>query len=222
MNFFGHVVVAGWFERDPGYLLGSMLPDFASMSGTRLGTVPVAAVAAGVALHHRTDDAFHTAPAFLHLMTLAREELEARGVAWGTARAVAHVGSELLLDGVLLERHPSAPYVDALEAAAELTRARHLDAAFRDQGVGFAALLRRLQDAGPPHAYREPARVSEFLERALGRRPRLCFADGDRARVAEVLAGLRPEVERQADPLLAHLRQHELLRPDDARATTAP
>ena len=75
MNFFGHAVVAGWFEGDPRYVLGSMLPDFASMSGTRLNPVEQPEVAAGVALHHRTDDAFHGAPSFLHLMTFARERL---------------------------------------------------------------------------------------------------------------------------------------------------
>ena len=38
MNFFGHAVVAGWFESEPHFVLGSMLPDFVTMSGTRLNT----------------------------------------------------------------------------------------------------------------------------------------------------------------------------------------
>jgi hypothetical protein len=222
MNFFGHAVVAEWFEGGPRYLLGSMLPDFASMSGTRLNPVTEPQVAAGVALHHRTDDAFHRAPSFLHLMAFARERLEAREVGWGTARAVAHVGSELLLDGVLLEHHHTAPYLDALDAAAALTRDQALGHAFRDSGAGFATLLQRLRDAGPPLAYQDPARVADFLERALSRRPRLRFQPGDKARVVDVLVALRPEVAQHAAPLLAHLRQHELLQPDSARATTAP
>jgi hypothetical protein len=221
MNFFGHAVVAGWFEREPRFVLGSMLPDFATMSGTRLSTVTEARVAEGVALHHRTDDAFHAAPTFLLLSGIAREALEQREVGWGTARAVAHVGTELLLDGVLLTRHASEPYVEALEAAHAIAQHDPLVFGFRDQGVGFELLLRRLRDAGPPHAYREPVRVAEFLERALSRRPRLCFQPGERARVAEVLETLAPEVERQADTLMAHLQQHELLRPDRSHATTA-
>lgn len=222
MNFFGHVVVARWFEDDPRYVLGSMLPDFASMSGTRLGSVTQPQVAAGVALHHRTDDAFHAAPSFLHLMRLAREALEAQGVAWGTARAVAHVGSELLLDGVLLTQHPAEPYVGALHAAEMLTREHQLGESFRDQGAGFKELLARLRDVGPPLAYQDPQQVALFLERALARRPRLCFQPDDRERVAEVLTALQPEVEEHTPLLLEHLRRHELLQPSSARGTTPP
>jgi len=221
LNFFGHAVVAGWFESEPRFVLGSMLPDFATMSGTRLAGVGDGRVAAGVALHLRTDDAFHSAPRFLALSAIAREALEQRAVGWGTARAVAHVGTELLLDGVLLTRHASEPYVDALEAAHALGQADAAAFAFRDQGAGFPVLLQRLREAGPPHAYREPERVAEFLERALSRRPRLCFQPGERELVAQVLHELAPHVEAGASELMTHLRQHELLQPDPSHATTA-
>lgn len=222
MNFFGHVVVAGWFEDDPRYLFGSMLPDFASMSGTRLAHVGDTRVAAGVALHHRTDDAFHSAPAFVRLMAVAREELERRAVGWGTARAVAHVGTELLLDGALLQRHAAAPYLAALETAHALTRDASFGESFRDRGEGFRPLLARLREAGPPHAYESTDKVTGFLERALHRRPRLRFGPGDAQKVNEVLSLLHPEVQRETDGLMQHLRAHELLRPDGRRATTAP
>lgn len=221
MNFFGHAVVAGWFESEPHYVLGSMLPDFATMSGTRLAGVADARVAAGVALHMRTDDAFHSAPAFLALCAFAQQALDAREVGWGTARAVAHVGTELLLDGVLLTRHASEAYVDALEAAHALAANDPQAITFRDQGAGFSVLLSRLRDAGPPHAYQQPERVTDFLERALASRPRLCFQPGDRERVAEAMHLLAPEVERHATDLMNHLRQHELLRADPSHATTA-
>lgn len=221
MNFFGHAVVAGWFEREPHFVLGSMLPDFATMSGTRLSGVADPRVAAGVALHLRTDDAFHSAPAFLTLCAVAQEALDQRDVGWGTARAVAHVGTELLLDGVLLTRHASEPYVGALDAAHALSESDPHAITFRDQGQGFARLLARLRETGPPHAYQQPERVAEFLERALALRPRLCFQPGDRARVTEVLQLLAPEVQRHSDDLMNHLRQHELLRADPSHATTA-
>lgn len=222
MNFFGHAVVAGWFEADPRYVLGSMLPDFASMSGTRLGDVADPRVAAGVALHHRTDDAFHSAPVFLDLMAHVNASLASTDVGWGTARAVAHVGSELLLDGVYLARHATAPYVRALDVAHGLAAEQNLGAAFRDGGEGFERVLARLRDAGPPHAYRDPTRVAEFLDRALARRPRLRFQLGDRPHVIRALERLQPVVTERADELLAYLRAHELLRIDTLRDTTGP
>jgi hypothetical protein len=35
MNFFGHAKVALWRGDAAGFVLGAMLPDFASMAGTR-------------------------------------------------------------------------------------------------------------------------------------------------------------------------------------------
>lgn len=221
MNFFGHAVVAGWFEREPHYVLGSMLPDFATMSGTRLASVSDPRVAAGVTLHLRTDDVFHASPTFLALQAVAHQALDAQGVGWGTARAVAHVGTELLLDGVLLSRHASEPYVEALDAAHALTDQDPRAIAWKDEGAGFAVLLARLRDAGPPLAYQQPERVAEFLERALARRPRLCFQEGDRERVAEVLHGLAPEVEARTSELMTQLQQHDLLQALPSQATTA-
>jgi hypothetical protein len=221
VNFFGHAVVASWFESEPHYVLGSMLPDFATMSGTRLAGVTDPRVAAGVALHLRTDDAFHSAPTFLALQAIAHRALDERAVGWGTTRAVAHVGTELLLDGVLLARHASLPYLGALDAAHTLAVEDAQAIAWKDQGAGFAVLLARLREAGPPLAYQQPERVAEFLERALARRPRLCFQDGDRERVAEVMHVLAPEVEARAGELMAHLAQHELLQATPSHATTA-
>src|SRR5690606_31275930 len=51
MNFFGHACVAARVDSDPRVLLGAMLPDFASMSRTRLAGSEDPAVAAGIALH---------------------------------------------------------------------------------------------------------------------------------------------------------------------------
>ncbi len=209
MNFFGHCVVSGWYRENASYALGSMLPDFATMSGTRLGEVNEPDVAAGVALHLRTDDVFHSAPQFLTLCGESRVALEAAEVGWGTARAVAHVGSELLLDGVLLERHSADPYLAAIERAQHLREHAHDEtrAWFRDEGRGFEGLLGKLGAAGPPHAYRSPERVAEFLERALSRRKRLCFQPGDRERVSAVMETLLPRVAELATALMTHLRE---------------
>ena len=46
MNFFGHALAASWRSREPGFALGSMLPDFASMCGMRLDGASDAVTAA--------------------------------------------------------------------------------------------------------------------------------------------------------------------------------
>ena len=81
-----------------------MLPDFATMSGARLAEAhDDAGVTLGIALHHRTDGAFHHLPPVLALMRELDDRLERAGCARGPRRAVAHIGVELLLDGVLVE-----------------------------------------------------------------------------------------------------------------------
>ena len=80
-----------------------MLPDFATMVRARLADAEDPEVAAGIAHHHATDAAFHGMPAVLGLMRELDERLAALGCARGPRRAVAHIGVELLLDGVLVE-----------------------------------------------------------------------------------------------------------------------
>jgi hypothetical protein len=98
LNFFGHAVVAGWQDIRASHLLGSMLPDFETMIRVPLIEVRNPDIRRGIELHHRTDDAFHRAPAFLALCAHALGELTEAGVRRGTARAVGHIGSEMFLD----------------------------------------------------------------------------------------------------------------------------
>ena len=120
MNYFGHAAIASWHVAptapDSGATaLGAMLPDFATMSGTRLADPTDAGVARGIDLHHETDAAFHPLPVVLALMRELDERLDAAGCARGPRRAVAHIGVELLLDGVLVEDETyRASYLAAL------------------------------------------------------------------------------------------------------------
>src|SRR6187402_1188694 len=103
MNFFGHALVARRNEATRGqlraeFVLGSMLPDFATMLASRPPQVTLPDLAAGLSFHHRTDDAFHGAPSFLEFSRRASSFLGERGLTRGSVRAVAHVGVELLLD----------------------------------------------------------------------------------------------------------------------------
>ncbi len=204
MNFFGHATVAAWLSPDPRWVLGAMLPDFASMSRARLFGAEDAVVEAGVALHHATDDAFHGAPSFLELYARGAEALEAAGVGRGAARAVAHVGTELLLDGLLLDDPEAAR---CYRAAVALPR-EPLGLRFRDGGAArFAALDARLREHDLPEDYRSPERVALRLEQILARRPRLAFAPDERPAVVAYLERTQGTLVHAAPRLMAEVRR---------------
>jgi hypothetical protein len=110
VNYFGHAAVASWRQGRGGLPLGAMLPDFSTMCGARITGSDDEEVAGGIALHHATDAAFHRLAAVTGLMRELDARLERGGCARGPRRAVAHIGVELLLDGVLLD---DADYRDA-------------------------------------------------------------------------------------------------------------
>ena len=77
MNFFSHCHVAAWTRDDAAFALGTMLPDFATMSGSRLKGSSDGDVQAGIDHHHETDAVFHAAPTFVRLCTESAERMEA-------------------------------------------------------------------------------------------------------------------------------------------------
>ncbi len=205
MNFVGHSVIAARTSDDPAFVLGAMLPDFASMVGARLGRHEHVALTAGIADHHRTDDAFHATKTFVALCRDEGEALEAAGLPWGAARAVAHVGTELVLDGLLLERPGvDRTYEDAIEAVEWLGPALR----FENDGLSrFLELHRRLARYGPPHGYRDPLFVRDRLVQILDRRPRLALGAGGAERLGAFMPGMARRVLDAAPDLLAELEE---------------
>jgi hypothetical protein len=208
VNFFGHAVVASWEAKTPGFVLGAMLPDFATMSETRLAEIDHPELSAGIALHHRTDRVFHAASHFLALCRDARGALLARGLVRGQAHAVGHVGIELLLDGWLVKQQKAREaYAAALRCGRhqELGRQiRWLDAAGHAR---WRSLRRRLERHGPPEDYRDPTLVASTVERILRSRPRLAL-DAPRLKItARYLPELQQVVQARAALLIGELRQ---------------
>jgi len=205
MNFFGHAWVASRTHGDAAFVLGAMLPDFASMARVRLAAPRHAGLQAGLELHHRTDSVFHRLPGFLRLNRWAVAELRARGLSRGMARGSAHVAIELLLDGTLvLDPGAARAYGHALEAA--------FDPAV-DGAIGWPADARprwqtirtRLRRSGAPLAYRDPAQVSARVAHALRERPALALDSRAERSVAQWVAHARPVVVSGASRLLAEL-----------------
>jgi hypothetical protein len=207
MNFFGHATVAVKRSDEPRFVFGAMLPDFCSMAGARLDLVLDPELARGVALHHETDRVFHAAAPFQALCASALCTLEPEGVARGSARAVGHVGSELLLDGLLAQDGQArAAYTHSLEVALRAGLERELAFRGTTDAVRLRELLERLMHAPLPEAYREPDLVCDRLYAILARRPRLALQERDRVPVRRWLHAAVAELQRDAPAILSALR----------------
>ena len=201
VNFFGHAAVASWQLGRGGLPLGAMLPDFSTMCGARIVGTPDAEVADGIALHHATDKAFHNLPVVVGLMRELDQRLERGGCARGPRRAVAHIGVELLLDGVLLDIEDYRDsYILGLEYDAPLS--------WRDEGddLRFDALLARLRAHGVPLDLKRPESITHRLSRMLGHRPLLAPSPSDLSTITISLLEHKPRVEVAADTVLRALR----------------
>jgi hypothetical protein len=202
VNYFGHAAVASWRDSSPGRSLGAMLPDFATMSRIRLAEPTDETIARGIALHHATDSAFHDLPPVLALMRELDERLLAENVARGPRRAVAHIGIELLLDGVLVAEQA---YRDSYTAALAHDTS---GVTFRDESDAprFAALHARLQSYGVPDDLREPGSIVQRLHRMLAHRPLLAPSSSDLTGIRTALVAHRPRVEVATDTVIRALR----------------
>lgn len=204
MNFYGHNAIACERNARPAFVLGSMLPDFTGMCGARLARVEHPEVQRGIELHHATDRAFHGAPTFVKLCSEATAILCEEGLRRGSARAVAHVGVELLLDGMLSDR---ADLLRAFHRALDIAATAAVsDALVWSQSWGTARwqyFLERLQQAPVPEGYRDPDFVADRVRNALSRRPRLALSERDASVVRQWTCDNHPNVMRFSDAMLA-------------------
>lgn len=199
MNFIGHLHVARWQATSPSFLLGAMLPDFASMAGVKLGTPSDEKLRAGIAWHHRTDAAFHHQSVFVGLMQETLVALTALGVSRGPARAVGHIGVEMLIDGELVHQDGNADaYLRALETSTVLEQDETLDGNARER---LTLVHRRLRTHGVPYDYRNTEAVVMRLSRVLKSRPILAISPEDARKVQSVL----PEIQRKVVAVLPQL-----------------
>ncbi len=200
MNYFGHALVASWRAASPPVVLGAMLPDFSSMCGAKLAVEQDPEIVAGLELHHATDAAFHDLPAVVGLMRELDARLAALGCARGPRRAVAHVGIELLLDGVLLDY---AGGCDAYLAGV----ACETEVAWTPDGASRFAMLRdRLRTYGLPEDLRSPASITERLARVLAPRPLLRPSAEDLRAIKTALSEQQGRVAIATDLVLRGVR----------------
>ena len=209
INFFGHCVVAKWFptDRAEAYGFGSMVPDFALMARSKLAKPATtdAAVADGIALHHRTDAAFHGLPVVLGLMRELGERLAAYGCARGPARATGHIGIELLLDGELASDTSNAQaYISALTTQSSVLRWDADDDV--DGAAAMAQLHQRLIAFGVPYDLARTDSIVHRLQRMLHDRPRLAPSAQDLLAMQRAIDDLRQRCVVATPTVLRSLR----------------
>ncbi len=170
MNYFGHACVAFEVNEDPAFVLGAMLPDLASM----LRSKPVAVepdIDAGMRFHEATDAVFHQCPTFVRLNARAADGLRQLGVRRGPTRAVAHVGTEMLLDAELVkDTKRLTGYGRALELGAKGAVCRWPTPEVADS---FERLAHHLWTRGARAHAADPEHIVMRLERVLAGRVRL-------------------------------------------------
>lgn len=186
----------------PLFWLGSALPDWAAMGRFRLmGSTTEPSVEAGIRFHHATDSAFHAHPWFVATQRRLQQQLQSDGLGRGPARAIAHVGPELLLDGAIDHHDPTTAALDALAGAS----GDLLDLVTEEHRANWSSHLDRLTSGSMPTDYDNPTAVASRLFRILARRPRLAFPSDDVAVVACRLADAQPDIVDIAGPLVAEL-----------------
>lgn len=211
MNFFGHAVVATWHSDEPAFVLGAMLPDFATMIGERVPSVVHSVIESGVAFHHATDRVFHDAPTFRALELDARRSLRALGVSRPSALAVAHIGVEMILDVSLADDERGAQaYATALHEGRTEALGVHIRWASEAGSDRYETLRALISARGVPRAALDAASITFRVARALSSRPRLRLEPGADAvverwvtdaafRIAEAAPALMGEVTRGLD-----------------------
>jgi hypothetical protein len=205
MNFFGHAWLAAKRRSDPAFVFGAMLPDLAGMLRLRVESVRDPHLEEGRLFHLATDAMFHRLSAFERLTRSSTRALREAGLRSGPARAVGHVGVELLLDGWIAERHGTpAAYAPALGRGPSLLRS----VVFRGQSdaAPLADLCRRIADARlPPQDWCAPDRLAARLVRILAPRPRLALAASELPALRVWAAEGREAVTSEAPRLLDEL-----------------
>jgi hypothetical protein len=202
VNFVGHIAVGAAGDGDGEFLVGTAVPDFASMARTRLRAAAPGALADGITLHHATDRAFHADEWFLTLERDLRAGLLADGLPDGGARACAHVGVELLLDGALVREHAvheavgrvyegiGAPSDAVVDLATPTERAR-----WHEHLVGISQRL-------DPASYGDAEAVARRLHTITARRPRLTFPSSMVDAVSARMHALQPRIRDDAPTVL--------------------
>jgi hypothetical protein len=207
VNYVGHAVTASWMDDDEAFALGAMLPDLSRMAAGRVASLAHPALEAGWAFHHAVDARFHGEPAFTSWWREASQSLRHLGLERHRARAAAHVGLEMLIDGWLLSTEGARGRCRAaLEAGRPDALGRHVAWREPEHAQAWESLRRVMLRDGGPSGYDDADVVARRVCGALGRRDRLRLAPPQEAAVLAWTRAEQPTSGARAEGVIDALR----------------
>ncbi len=184
MNYLGHSAVASWFSSEPMFLLGSMVPDFATFLRISLPEPRDAMLEAGIAMHHETDRVFHETRIFRELNRAAAQALTEGRLPRGPVRAVAHVGVEMLVDVAMADSPAARETFRAALGTLEPQRLRETLPMDEDCHARLAHTAAAVRARGATLWTPEPMTIAARIARTFANRRRLAVDAGTLPQIA--------------------------------------
>jgi hypothetical protein len=186
--------------------VGAVAPDLCGSGGFRLQP-PTPHVAQGVANHHRADAAFHALPWFQRTTHRIANELELAGVRRGPARAAAHVGCELLIDGHLLADPAITLALHQTWTILERCGPEVVHLVAPMQRPSWKRWLESFLHGVEPDRYAEASYVAQRIDLLTKRRPRLATSPSEVVSIAAVLAAHTRTIALDAQTVVAEVAE---------------
>jgi hypothetical protein len=182
VNFYSHAAIATLFTDNARMAFGAMLPDLASLVGSKPPQSSDPLVMHGCALHHATDRAFHDSAGFQSACGIESRALRSQGMPKGPALAAAHVGIELALDAALGNDEPTRLlFRRAINLATPAWVEQQLSWTSTRLSAEFETLRLRLQKFSESKPGPDGVTLGDRICRTLSNRPRLSVRADDRA-----------------------------------------
>ena len=156
-------------QASPDFRLASAMPDFVGMARDFRGSQTTVRelsqnplLKEGIALHIATDGVFDQLPLSRQLISDARADMEAMGLPRGAVRVCADVGTEILLDGVMMGIGNNPTYN---KVSGYIVRGESVLDTIED--IELVSLIRDYFATNRPNKYRDPEAVASMLQYRL-------------------------------------------------------
>ena len=202
MNYAAHALTASEVFQEPSdaNVFGSMAPDFVGMAGSRLQQeVSNQELADGIQLHLATDRVFNGHPEFIAIKKKYRQIYQ-ESLDNGPSRLLADPGTEMLLDGFVLQKNAGTDAYLLGMSAVNNPGLNFWEAA-RDS-LKFGAYCMKHARIGVPDFYHDPLTVAQRLQRRVQDRPKLQFSESKLPFIAEVMGEQQKDLAVIANELI--------------------
>ncbi len=213
MNFLAHGLLAE--GNSPEYRFGSMAPDFVGMAGGRCIRIAdqnerykmayeSQEIQAGIDFHYRVDSYYDDLDELRQLKAVFRKEIVPKyltkdGLA---SRIVSSIGTDLLLDGYLIQQDPSLP-ADFYEALASVDDSEILELSTEPEIT--LEIVRKFETNLPD--YSSVSQVGRIAIARASRKPKLKVPKDEELSIYRAIESYQPEVYKRAPGIISAMRE---------------